>query len=300
MTEPAKPTRITIRHLRYALAVADAGGFRAAAAILNIAQPAISKSIRDTERDLGFDIFLRATAGLGISDAGQTFLDDSRLVIAQFDRTLRASRRNEEGAHGHVIVGYSALATSPQISGGLDAVQAALPGVQVEMHVMSTDAMMRSLGTGAIDIGFLLSHPSVVDPDVVQAPVWSSHIGVVVPVGRARPTLQDLRDKGFIMGLRENWRSYRALLDDAFKAVDFEPHVVEEAWDIQVILQRVAERRGLTFYPISAAETLPASLRLLPVEGFEASLTIAMAWSAKADTALLQRFRDVFAAARPT
>ncbi len=82
--------------------------------------------------------------------------------------------------------------------------------------------------------------------------------------------------------------------------MDFEPHVVEEAWDIQVILQRVAERRGLTFYPISAAETLPASLRLLPVEGFEASLTIAMAWSAKADTALLQRFRDVFAAARPT
>jgi DNA-binding transcriptional LysR family regulator len=98
-------TRIGIRHLRYTIAVADAGGFRAAAEALNIAQPAVSKTIQDTEKDLGSAIFLRTAGVFEITDAGRIFLDDARLALAAFERTIRASRQN-------------ALATSSHITGG--------------------------------------------------------------------------------------------------------------------------------------------------------------------------------------
>ncbi|SFP78348.1 LysR family transcriptional regulator [Tranquillimonas alkanivorans] len=289
-----KSTRLEIRHLRYALAVSDAGGFRAAADILNIAQPAISKAVKDTETDLGFRIFERSHAGLTLTDAGRVFLDDARLAVAQFERSIRASRRNAEGARGHVIVGYSALATSRQISDGLDAFHAAQPGVQVEMHVMSTDNMMQSLKSGTIDVGFLLSHPSAADPEVAQRPVWSSRIGAVVPRATGTVTLDDLRNARFVMGLRENWRSWRALLDSVCAEVELSPDVVDEAWDVQVIMQRVAEGRGVTLYPMSAAESLPGALEIRPVDGLAAEMTIAMAWGANADTALLRDFRRHF------
>ncbi|OWY04467.1 MULTISPECIES: LysR substrate-binding domain-containing protein [unclassified Thioclava] len=288
------PTRIGIRHLRYTIAVADAGGFRAAAEALNIAQPAISKTIQDTETDLGFAIFRRSATVFEITEAGRIFLEDARLTLATFERTIRASRQNALGARGHIIVGYSALASSSQISAGLDRFHQSYPGCQVEMHVMSTDTMMRNLKSGEIDIGFLLAHDSVQDPAVAQEPIWSTRIGVVVPRDVEALSLEALRERSFVMGLRENWRSFRALLDTAFAQGGLDPVVVDEAWDVQVIFQRVAEGRGLTFYPISAADSLPAALKILPVPGWSPELTIAMAWSKVVDTKLLQDFRTIF------
>lgn len=289
-----KPTRIDLRHMRYALAVSDAGGFRAAAELLNIAQPAISKAVKDTEADLGFRIFDRGAQSVVSTEKGRVFLADAREVVAMFERAIRASLQNAEGARGHIIIGYSALATSRQISEGLDRFHMAVPGVQVEMHVMSTDNMLKSLQAGDIDLGFLLSHPTVGAPSIDQMPVWSSRIGIVAPQGEVPRSLAELQGARFILGVRENWRSWRALLDAACSMAGFTPDVVEEAWDVQVILQRVAERRGVTLYPMTAAASIPASLELAQVEGFTQEATIAIAWHAKADTGLLKSFRSYF------
>lgn len=289
-----KPTRLDLRHLRYALAVADAQGFRAAAEMLNIAQPAISKAVKDTEVDLGFRIFDRSGPRVIPTPEGVVFLDDARQTVAQFERTIRASRQNAAGARGHIIVGYSALATSRQISEALDAFHRSVPGVQVEMHVMSTDNMLKNLKSGTIDLGFLLSHPTVGAPGIDQMPVWSSRIGVVAPAGEAPTRVADLSEMPFVMGLRENWRSWRALLDSACDRAGLSPVVVDEAWDVQVILQRVAERRGVTLFPMTMAESLPAALELAPIAGLDAEATISMAWSIKADTGLLRQFRNHF------
>ncbi|MFG6581140.1 LysR family transcriptional regulator [Sulfitobacter sp. 1A13191] len=294
MNDGRKPTRLDLRHLRYALAVADAQGFRAAAEMLNIAQPAISKAVKDTEVDLGFRIFDRSGPRVIPTPEGVVFLDDARQTVAQFERTIRASRQNAAGARGHIIVGYSALATSRQISEALDAFHRSVPGVQVEMHVMSTDNMLKNLKSGAIDLGFLLSHPSVGAPGIDQMPVWSSRIGVVAPAGEAPSHVNELSEMPFVMGLRENWRSWRALLDSACDRAGLTPVVVDEAWDVQVILQRVAERRGVTLFPMSMADSLPAALELVPIAGLDAEATISMAWSIKADTGLLRQFRNHF------
>ena len=294
MNDGRKPTRLDLRHLRYALAVADAQGFRAAAEMLNIAQPAISKAVKDTEVDLGFRIFDRSGPRVIPTPEGVVFLDDARQTVAQFERTIRASRQNAAGARGHIIVGYSALATSRQISEALDAFHRSVPGVQVEMHVMSTDNMLKNLKSGAIDLGFLLSHPTVGAPGIDQMPVWSSRIGVVAPAGEAPTQVDDLSEMPFVMGLRENWRSWRALLDSACDRAGLSPVVVDEAWDVQVILQRVAERRGVTLFPMTMAESLPAALELVPIAGLDAEATISMAWSIKADTGLLRQFRNHF------
>ncbi|GAA6202129.1 LysR family transcriptional regulator [Celeribacter sp.] len=290
----SKPTRLDLRHLRYALAVADAQGFRAAAKMLNIAQPAISKAVKDTEIDLGFRIFDRSGPWVVPTPEGNIFLDDARQTVAQFERTIRASRQNTTGARGHIIVGYSALATSRQISEALDDFHRSVPGVQIEMHVMSTDNILKNLKSGVIDLGFLLAHPTVGAPGIEQIPVWSSRIGVVAPAGEAPARVNDLKGAPFVMGLRENWRSWRALLDSACDQAALSPVVVDEAWDVQVILQRVAERRGVTLFPMSIADSLPAALELVPIDGLDAEATISMAWSIKADTGLLRQFRNHF------
>ena len=251
MTDTKKPTRLDLRHLRYALAVADASGFRAAAETLNIAQPAISKAVKDTEIDLGFRIFDRSGPRVLPTPEGAVFLEDARQTVAQFERTIRASRQNAAGARGHIIVGYSALATSRQISEALDAFHRSVPGVQVEMHVMSTDNMLKNLKSGVIDLGFLLSHPTVGAPGIDQMPVWRSRIGVVAPAGEAPERVEDLTGVPFVMGLRENWRSWRALLDSVPAALELAPvegldaeATIAMAWSIKADTGLLRQFRG--------------------------------------------------------
>ncbi len=289
-----RQSRIGIRHLRCAIGVADAGGFRAAAEMLGIAQPAITKTVRDMEEDLGFAIFERGPKAVSLTAPGQRFVEDARQSLAQFERTIRAARRNETGTHGHIIIGYSALASSGQISQGLGAFEALCPGVQIEMHVLSTDSMMRQLASGEIDAGFLLNHETVTHPAISQMPVWSSPIGLVLPRESSAPDFEALTGAPFVMGLRENWRAYRLLLDRLCDHAGLAPAVAEEVWDVQVLFQRVAEGRGYTLYPMDAAPALSASLRMIALPQMREALTISMAWNHVADTALLRSFRAQF------
>ncbi|MEL6420374.1 MAG: LysR family transcriptional regulator, partial [Pseudomonadota bacterium] len=72
-----------LRHLRYFVAVADHGGISHAAERLHIAQPAVSRQIRDLELELGFDLLLREGRRVVLTDAGRVFADRARVILQQ-------------------------------------------------------------------------------------------------------------------------------------------------------------------------------------------------------------------------
>ena len=81
-----------LRHLRYFVAVAEALSFRSAAERLRIAQPALSKQIRDLEEEWGARLLVRNTAGVRLTDAGVTVLDEARAVLAHATRLAAIAR----------------------------------------------------------------------------------------------------------------------------------------------------------------------------------------------------------------
>src|SRR5260370_17196448 len=73
-----------LRHLRYFVAVAEAGSLTVAAEQrLHTSQPSLSRQIRDLESELGAQLLTRRARGIELTPAGRTFLDHARLVLSQ-------------------------------------------------------------------------------------------------------------------------------------------------------------------------------------------------------------------------
>ena len=77
-----------LRHLRYFVAVAEAGSITKAAQRLGIQQPPLGQQIRLLETELNVQLFERAPKRVMLSNAGRQFLDDARQILASADEAV--------------------------------------------------------------------------------------------------------------------------------------------------------------------------------------------------------------------
>ena len=87
---------MNILHMKYAVEVARLGSLNKAAETLMIAQPNISRSIKELEADLGITIFQRSAKGMVLTPDGEEFLDYARDVLSRIDKLERSYR---DGSH---------------------------------------------------------------------------------------------------------------------------------------------------------------------------------------------------------
>jgi Bacterial regulatory helix-turn-helix protein, lysR family len=91
--EAGAPQGLELPHLRYFVALADAGNFTRAEEQIFIAQPTLSQQIRRLEEIVGTPLLRRRREGLQLTRAGRVLLDGSRTVLAQVDQTVSQTRQ---------------------------------------------------------------------------------------------------------------------------------------------------------------------------------------------------------------
>ena len=75
---------MTLKQLRYAVTVAETGNMTEAAAKLFIAQPSLTASIQELEKEFGIVIFTRGKKGIGITKEGEEFLNYAKETVSQY------------------------------------------------------------------------------------------------------------------------------------------------------------------------------------------------------------------------
>ena len=82
-----------LRHLRYFVAVAEAGNLTRAAETLFIAQPPLTRAIKQLEEEVGVELFIRKPRGLELTTGGEYFLEQAKQVLDKVNATVDDTRR---------------------------------------------------------------------------------------------------------------------------------------------------------------------------------------------------------------
>ncbi|BCJ38337.1 LysR family transcriptional regulator [Actinocatenispora thailandica] len=145
------------RELRYFVAVAEELHFGRAAQRLGIAQPPLSRAIRQLERRLGATLLERSSRAVALTEAGATLLREGRAALDAVDA---ADRRTRRAAHapagaGRIVLVTKAGAASELLAKLLDAYAAEPGAVDVDVVLCGPGEQERLLRTGHADVGLL-------------------------------------------------------------------------------------------------------------------------------------------------
>jgi LysR family cyn operon transcriptional activator len=272
---------VELRHLRYFVAVADAGTVALAARQLHISQPTISRQVHDLEDDLGVRLFARAGRLLRLTAEGREILPRGRRLLADAD-ALRDRAKRTAGAISTVLrVGASSLAGRflPEVLGGHARRH---PGVEVALVTQGTEEHLALLRQGRLHLGIGIFREA---PWLGQRLLYPTCIQAVVRRGHrlARQTSvtpADLAPEPLL--IMPPGIGVRHLVDDMFAAAGIEPRVRLETLSPEVRIRLVRQGRGTAIVNSSAPLDQPG-VRVLPIvrDGRPVGTWATVVWDAR-------------------
>jgi DNA-binding transcriptional LysR family regulator len=144
-----------LRHLRYFVAVAEELHFGHAASRLNTSQPSLSQQIRDLERELKVDLFLRTKRHVALTPAGQRFLREARGILSSAERAAGLAREAARGESQKLAVGISPETDWLFLGKALRLFAEHAPSVEIVFQNLTPEAQVDALRRGHIDVGFV-------------------------------------------------------------------------------------------------------------------------------------------------
>lgn len=262
-----------LRHLRYFVAVADHGGISHAAERLNIAQPAVSRQIRDLETELGIDLLLREGRRVILTDAGRAFAERAREVLAASNAAADEARRIAKGEAGRLRIGLLESASwAGHLPHALNRYARAYPNVRLDIVPMGSVEQIDAVLSGDIDAGFVYRQENLVEEALSIIPLRTDDVVLAASVDLDFETegpldLEDIDGLPIVAFPRAVAPIYHDALFDALARIGFDSTVVQEAENETTMLSLVSAGVGCAFVNSANMHRPPRRVQFRKVKG---------------------------------
>lgn len=247
---------ISLRQMKYFVAIAEELNIGRAAKRLHLSQPPLTRQMHQLEAIIGAPLFTRTRLGVELTSAGQVFLAEARQVLALAGRAQERAALAGHGRLGRLdlgVFGSNVLALPPLLA----RFRRKHPLVDIIVHTLSKAEQIEALREGKISVGFNLLGSKLVDVEstVVHIDALMLAIPTNEPVSkRASVPLAALAGLPLVVyssGPRPN------LMDVVFalcREEGFEPQLVQEVVDSVTAIALVAAGFGVCLVPQSATQ----------------------------------------------
>src|ERR1700734_1673423 len=209
-----------LRHLRYFVAVAEAGSLTVAAEQrLHTSQPSLSRQIRDLEEKVGAQLLTRRARGVELTPAGLAFFDQARAILSQVDAAAEAARRVAHPAKPCFTMGFLTGHELTWMPEALRILRDELPNIDVMISSQYSPQLAAGLLKGTIDAAFLRREKGV--PGLAFRLLVKEPLTVILPsdhplAERTAISPWDLVGETFV-GVSHTAPVLRAVIDDYLK-----------------------------------------------------------------------------------
>lgn len=285
-----------LRHLRYFLAVADELHFGRAARKLHIAQPPLSRQIRDLEEELQVSLFRRAHKRVELTEPGRIFQEKARLILQQTEQARMLMSSASRGAAGQISIGFVTSAVYSVIPDILRRYRKQFPQVDIRCFEMSPLVQLEALRERQIQIGFV--RIPVQDASLQLFPISKEKLILAIAddhplLHRKKTRLRDFASENFIIFPRaQGPGTYDSIVTTCQKA-GFSPHIVQEAHEMQTILALVAAGLGVAMVPYSLQHLRRPGVVYREVEEPTSLLELGLAIRKEEESALVRGFVEI-------
>jgi DNA-binding transcriptional LysR family regulator len=259
-----------LRHLRYFVTVAEEENVSRAALRLHLSQPSLSRQMRDLEDELGFPLLERTAKSIRLTDAGRTFLTESREVLCRVEEAVAAARRIATGQSGAIHVGYSPMPTVKFLPHTIREFQRELPQVKIVLHDLDTGEMLSGMRSGKLQLAFMVkplaSMLRGLDFEALAQDEFRVAMSPKHPLAHRRAIAPyDLKNEKFIAYSRDEYPEYHTYLNRIFEPVGFHPNVVEEHAGGVSLVTALEAGIGIAILPENLQLTTGNRIKLVPI-----------------------------------
>lgn len=256
----------TLRQLRTLVATVDSGSVSAAARLLNVTQPAVSQQLRELDRTFGVRLLDRASGRIIATAAGEAVLAHARAAQAAVDAALAAASAYRHGGTGRVRLGTGASACIYLLPPVLEDVRRVMPGIEIIVATGNSADIMRSVETGALDVG-LVTLPTPAASALAVTRLLDDALLAVVPDAMmpGSGAMTPARLARLPLVLYEPGGSTRAIVDAWFRRAGLAAKPVMELGNVEAIKVLAGGGLGATLLPSLALREPVAGATVRPV-----------------------------------
>jgi len=259
-----------LRHLRYFVAVAEAGGLTGAAqGKLHTSQPSLSRQIRDLETEIGAQLLMRRARGIELTPAGRVFLEHARLVLAQVEAAGEAARRVAHPSKPCFTIGFLTGHELKWMPEALRILRDELPNIDVMVSSQYSPLLADALSKGKMDVAFLRRERGM--PELTYRVLVKEPLMAVLPSDHRLAALKsidakDLEGEIFVT-VSKTAPVLRAVIDKYLKGSGANITPQHEADHLAMGMSLIASTGGVGLLPAYAQNFLPSSVTSRPLKG---------------------------------
>jgi LysR family transcriptional regulator, hca operon transcriptional activator len=280
-----------LRHLRYFIAVAEAGSLTVAAQRkLHTTQPSLSRQIRDLEEEVGAQLLTRSARGIELTPAGRAFLDHSRLVLSQVEAAAEAARRVAHPAKPCFVMGFLTGHELTWMPEALRILRDELPNADVMISSQYSPQLADGLLKGRVDAAFLRREKGV--PDLAFRLLVKEPLVVVLPSDHRLATRETVNPRDLLgeifVSVSDTAPVLRAVIDNYLKRSGINIAPVHEVDHLAMGMSLIASTRGVGLLPAYAENFLPRSVTSRPLQGDAPTIDLVLGYNKENHSPILK------------
>ncbi|MDF2515551.1 MAG: transcriptional regulator [Sphingobacterium sp.] len=276
--------QIELRHLLYFKVLAEELHFRKAAERLFIAQPGLSRQIKQLEENYQVTLFERNKRNVSLTEAGAYLFDEVKELFRHMDQIETQLQSLANGKISTLKLGFIGSAVQTILPQLLVTLKQKQPDIELSLHELANEIQLDLIQKKELDFGFVRLTETPIG--LHSLPIHTEHFSLVLPnnhpmLEQEKLDLYQLKNESFILFSKNYSHSYYDLVMSIFQDHQFTPKVTLRTVNALTIFNMVAQGLGVAIVPASLKNGYQVDVRFLELDSLAQRTTLSLVWNAE-------------------